>query len=61
MERSGELETIVSDTPCDVVVLDLQMDQWVMGEINWLSRHAIVVVLTASESEEDLSSAEIGR
>lgn len=57
VERSGELETIVSDNPCDVVVLDLQMDQWVMGEISWLSHRAIVVVLTASESEEDSSAA----
>ena len=57
VERSGELETIVSSTPCDVVVLDLQMDQWVMDEIDWLSSHAIVVVLTASESKEDAAAA----
>ena len=31
--RSSDLEAIVSNTPCEVVVLDLQMDQWVMGEI----------------------------
>ena len=31
VERSGELEAIVSNTPCDVVLLDLQMDQWVMN------------------------------
>lgn len=57
VERSGELETIVSATPCDVVLLDLQMDQWVMNEIEWLSRRAIVVVLTASESSEDSAAA----
>src|SRR5258708_16053555 len=57
VERSSELEATVSDTPCDVVVLDLQMDQWVMGEIEWLSRRTTVVVLTASESEEDTAAA----
>ena len=51
--RSSDLEAIVSNTPCEVVVLDLQMDQWVMGEIEWLCRRATVVVLTASENAED--------
>ena len=57
VERSGELEAIVSNTPCDVVLLDLQMDQWVMNEIEGLSRCAIVVVLTASESLDDSAAA----
>ena len=55
--RSSDLEAIVSNTPCEVVVLDLQMDQWVMGEIEWLCRRATVVVLTASENAEDAKSA----
>ena len=38
-------------------MLDLQMDQWVMGEIEWLCRRATVVVLTASENAEDAKSA----
>ncbi|MFZ2062117.1 MAG: response regulator transcription factor [Candidatus Binatus sp.] len=57
VERSGDLDAIVSNTPCDVVLLDLQMDQWVMNKIEGLSRHAIVVVLTASESPEDSAAA----
>ena len=57
VERSSELEATVLKTPCEVVVLDLQMDQWVMDEIEWLSRRATVVVLTASESEEDTAAA----
>ena len=57
VERSGDLDAIVSNTPCDVVLLDLQMDQWVMNEIEGLSRRAIVVVLTASESLEDSAAA----
>jgi len=55
--RSSDLEAVVSATPCEVVVLDLQMDQWVMGEIEWLSRRATVVVLTASESADDAKAA----
>jgi len=55
--RSSDLEAIVSDTPCEVVVLDLQMDQWVMGEIEWLCRQVTVVVLTASESADDAKAA----
>src|SRR6266481_6340039 len=57
VERSSELEATVSARPGDVVVLDLQMDQWVMDEIEWLSRRAIVVVLTASESADDAKAA----
>jgi DNA-binding NarL/FixJ family response regulator len=55
--RSGDLRTTVSNTACEVVVLDLQMDQWVMDEIEWLSHQAMVVVLTATESAEDATAA----
>lgn len=57
VDRSEELEATVSRMPCEVVLLDLQMDQWVMNEIEGLSRSAIVVVLTASESPEDSAAA----
>lgn len=57
VDRSEALEATVSRTPCEVVLLDLQMDQWVMNEIEGLSRRAIVVVLTASESSEDSAAA----
>jgi DNA-binding NarL/FixJ family response regulator len=55
--RSSDLEAIVSKTPCEVVVLDLQMDQWVMAEIEWLCRRATVIVLTASENSDDAKAA----
>jgi two-component system, NarL family, response regulator len=57
VDRSSELERTLMSTPCEVVLLDLQMDQWVMEKIQWLARHALVVVLTASESAEDATSA----
>jgi DNA-binding NarL/FixJ family response regulator len=40
-------------TPCDVLLLDLQMERWSMDDIPRLARHAAVLVLTASESVEN--------
>ena len=39
--------------PCDVLLLDLQMERWSMDDIPQLTRHAAVLVLTASESVEN--------
>lgn len=57
IDRASELEPTLSRTPCEVLVLDLQMDHWVMNEIDWLASRTTVVVLTASESAEDASAA----
>lgn len=42
----------VSESQCDILLLDLQMDRWLMDEIAPLSRLTRVIVLTASESAE---------
>lgn len=39
--------------PCDMVLLDLQMDRDATGDIESLARRARVVVLTASEDPDD--------
>jgi DNA-binding NarL/FixJ family response regulator len=52
VEHADELEQILTATPCDVLLLDLQMSRWMMDLIPQLSRLATVVVLTASESGE---------
>lgn len=57
VERSTDLGAFVSTHPCDVIVLDLQMDRWMMEEIKWLVRHAAVVVVTASEDLQDTTTA----
>jgi DNA-binding NarL/FixJ family response regulator len=44
-------------TPCDVLLLDLQMERWAIGDIQRLSRVTRVVVLTASERKEDVMAA----
>jgi DNA-binding NarL/FixJ family response regulator len=52
VEDADELEQVLAATPCDVLLLDLQMNRWMMDLIPQLSRRATVIVLTASESAE---------
>lgn len=56
-ERASELASILATKPCDVLLLDLQMERWTVGEIERLSRVTRVVVLTASERKEDAIAA----
>lgn len=46
------LQPTLAATPCDVLLLDLQMGRWMMDLIPQLARLATVVVLTATESPE---------
>ena len=57
VERFGELASMLTTTPCDVLLLDLQMERWVLGDIERLTRVTRVVVLTASERKEDAMAA----
>ncbi len=50
------LPTVITH-PCDVLLLDLQMDRWVGEEIEKLARLTSVLVLTASEVIEDAIDA----
>jgi two-component system NarL family response regulator len=52
-EGATELQTTLSNTPCDMLLLDLQMDRWLMDEIPRLAKVTAVIVLTASESGEN--------
>ncbi|HTJ09923.1 MAG TPA: response regulator transcription factor [Candidatus Binataceae bacterium] len=52
IEQAGDLEAALEATPCDVLLLDLQMEQWTMDQIPELARKAVVVVLTANENVE---------
>ena len=52
IEHADDLEQVLAATPCDVLLLDLQMNRWMMDLIPRLCRHATVIVLTASESAE---------
>ena len=57
VERFSELASMLVTTSCDVLLLDLQMDRWVGGSIERLSRVTRIVVLTASERKEDAMAA----
>jgi DNA-binding NarL/FixJ family response regulator len=57
VERVSELTPMLTTTPCDLLLLDLQMERWVIGDIQRLSRVTRVVVLTASERKEDAMAA----
>jgi DNA-binding NarL/FixJ family response regulator len=53
IESADDVEAVVSDTDSDVLLLDLQMDRWMMEDIARLSRLTNVIVLTASESAQN--------
>jgi two-component system NarL family response regulator len=53
IESSDDVSPVVSDTAGDILLLDLQMDRWMMEDIPQLSRLINVIVLTASESAEN--------
>jgi DNA-binding NarL/FixJ family response regulator len=53
IESANDVEPVVSDTHSEILLLDLQMDRWMMEDIPQLSRLTNVIVLTASESAEN--------
>src|SRR6185369_9572296 len=56
-ERADALAALVASTPCDQIVLDLQMERSVLDDIEALAQHAAVIVLTASEIAVDAVAA----
>lgn len=52
VEQANGLESALAATPCDVLLLDLQMEQWTMDRIPELARKTAVIVLTANENVE---------
>jgi two-component system nitrate/nitrite response regulator NarL len=57
VERASALIATVSDTPCDILLLDLQMERWALDDIEQLAPLTKVIVLSASESVEDAIAA----
>ena len=55
--RAGDLDAVLASTPCDILLLDLQMERWMTDDIQRLARIATVVVLTASERNTDAIGA----
>ncbi|HZO80370.1 MAG TPA: response regulator transcription factor [Candidatus Binataceae bacterium] len=57
VERADELVPALGATPCDILLLDLQMDRWLLDDIPALAQRVSVLVLTASEKLEDALAA----
>ncbi len=53
IQASADLKSVVGGIPSDVLLLDLQMDKWVLGDVAELARLTKVVVLTANETMEN--------
>ena len=52
VEQASSLKAAVAANSSDVLLLDLQMDQWSLGQISKLSRKTAVILLTSEESVE---------
>jgi DNA-binding NarL/FixJ family response regulator len=54
VDSTAKLNEALERSPCDVLLLDLQMDHWTMNDIPAaLAQRTLVIVLTASESIEN--------
>ena len=53
VDSVGALMDVLADTPCDILLLDLQMERSALDDIRQLATRTKVVVLTASESLEN--------
>ena len=56
-DRVGELAQLLAETPCDLLLLDLQMERSVLGDLDTISARVPVIVLTASEVPADAVAA----
>jgi len=57
VECVAEIVPALNKTPCDVLLLDLQMDRNALADIESLARRVRVVVVTASEQPADALAA----
>jgi len=57
VERAADILSTLAEHPCDVLLLDLQMDRSTLGDVESLSQITRVAVLTASEELGDALAA----
>ena len=57
VERVADLAPTLAGTPCDVLLLDLQMDRNALADIEGLARRVRVLVVTASEQPSEAFAA----
>jgi DNA-binding NarL/FixJ family response regulator len=56
-DRADEIPAMLARTACDVLLLDLQLDRSVLGDVRGLAARVRVIVVTASERPEDAVEA----
>jgi len=57
VDKASSLKEVLEKNPCDVMLLDLQMERWALSDIGDLVPATKVLVLTASESMENAIAA----
>jgi two-component system, NarL family, response regulator len=57
VDKASALKEVLEKNPCDVLLLDLQMERWALSDIGDLVPATKVLVLTASESVENAIAA----
>src|SRR5215510_15191754 len=57
LERADALLSTLEQTPCDILLLDLQMERSAFVDIEDLAERVAVVVVTATERMEDAITA----
>jgi two-component system, NarL family, response regulator len=57
IERADQLLSAITTSPCDILLLDLQMERSSLVDIKALSERVAVIVVTASERAEDALAA----
>jgi two-component system NarL family response regulator len=57
VDKASSLKEVLEENPCDVLLLDLQMERWALSDIGDLVPATKVLVLTASESVENALAA----
>jgi two-component system NarL family response regulator len=55
--RADDLTATLAHTPCDVLLLDLQMDRAMFSAIETLAERVLILVVTATERAEDAVAA----
>ncbi len=57
VERVDEIAPLLTRTPCDVLLLDLQMDRSALADIPTFARRLRVIVVTASQQPSEALAA----
>jgi len=57
VDRADRLRAALAAIPCDILLLDLKLDRWVIDDIAELAKTTKVIALTGSDRDEDLIAA----